>query len=152
MERRRFLEYGLGALMLGAFGCPSETPKNNGYNPNQQARRVQRRGAPITQMPVQQREPNYTTTDFSTDTDEVLLARMIFGEARGESEQGRIAVAYSAVNRLRNPRRFGGDLRAVLLRRAQYSCFNEGDPNRVRLMDPMMLRASGSAFKLQEMF
>jgi len=149
MERRRFLEYGLGALVLTALGCPSETPRNNSkdYLSNQQARLVQRAPAtrspmPAAQLQPQTTEPNYRTNDFSTDSDEVLLARMIFGEARGESYQGRIAVAYSAVNRLQNPGRFGGNLRQVLLRRAQYSCFNLGDPNRTRLMNPMRYDAS----------
>ncbi len=79
---------------------------------------------------------DYCITNFSQDSEENLLARMIFGEARGCSQNERIAVGYTAVNRLQRPRRFGRNLHDVILRPWQYSCFNRNDPNRAQLMDP----------------
>lgn len=79
---------------------------------------------------------NYKTTNFSTDSDEVLLARMIFGEARGCSDKEKIAVAYTALNRVEKKSWYGKDLKGVILKPWQYSCFNENDPNREKLKDP----------------
>ena len=80
---------------------------------------------------------NYKTTDFSEDSDEILLARMIFGEARSCSYMERLAVGFSAVNRVNDGKKWNGEtLSEVLLKPWQYSCFNDGDPNRVKLMDP----------------
>ncbi len=95
-------------------------------------------GYAVEQMvqPVQQHQRNYRTTDFSQDTNEMLLARMIYGEARGCSPQERIAVGFTAVNRAARGRWYGGNLREVILRPHQYSCFNRNDPNRTQLMDP----------------
>lgn len=84
----------------------------------------------------QQIQRDYRTTNFFQDTDEVILARMIFGEARNCTERERIAVGYTAFNRLRQPTRFGRTLSQVILRPSQYSCFNRNDPNREQLMDP----------------
>lgn len=142
MERRRLLGYGLGTTLAFILGCPAD----NNYNFLEQGKQIQRaeqhQRQIAQQTQVQQREPDYRTNDFSNDNDEVLLARMIFGEARGESEQGRIAVAYSAVNRLQNQRRFGRNLHEVILRRSQYTCFNQGNANRIQLMDPLRYDAA----------
>jgi N-acetylmuramoyl-L-alanine amidase len=80
---------------------------------------------------------NYKTKDFSNDSDRVLLARMIFGEARGCSEIEKIAVAYTAMNRLRDGKKWNGErIREVILCPFQYSCFNSEDKNREKLMNP----------------
>ena len=91
-----------------------------------------------TISPQQIAPQDYRTTDFSTDSDEVLLARMIFGEARGCSEIERIAVGYTALNRVNDGKKWNGEtIREVILKPKQYSCFNESDPNRAKLMNPM---------------
>lgn len=58
--------------------------------------------------------------------DRVVLALLIWGESRGESVQGQIAVACVVRNRLK---RTGGRWRDICLAAEQFSCFNEGDPN-----------------------
>ena len=58
-----------------------------------------------------------------------LLARLIYGEARGEPVQGRIAVACVVRNRVRRPSWWGRTWREVMLKPYQFSCFNPGDPN-----------------------
>jgi hypothetical protein len=71
--------------------------------------------------------------------DEDTLARTLYGEARGEPDQGQIAVAWVIRNRAQNPR-FAGDLLGkpgaiarVCLARWQFSCWNENDPNRAKI-------------------
>ena len=67
------------------------------------------------------------------------LARTIFGEARGESDQGKIGVAYTVVNRVsiaqaRGGYWWGNTIREVCLKPSQYSCWNTSDPNRATIL------------------
>ena len=61
-----------------------------------------------------------------------VVARTLWGEARGEGEQGMHAVACVIVNR-RNARR-GSTLSQICRAPLQFSCWNEGDPNRNTLL------------------
>jgi spore germination cell wall hydrolase CwlJ-like protein len=63
-----------------------------------------------------------------------VLARTLWGEARGEGAAGMAAVAAVIVNRLRRPARFGHDVAAVCQAARQFSCWNEGDANRAKLL------------------
>ena len=46
-------------------------------------------------------------------------------------------MAHTAVNRANDGKRWNGEtLRDSILKKWQYSCFNKGDPNRAKLMDP----------------
>jgi len=86
---------------------------------------------------VNTQNTNYKTTDFSGDSDEVLLARMLFGEARNCDLTEKVAVAYTAINRANDGKKENGEnLREVILSDYQYGCFNLKDSNRARLMDP----------------
>lgn len=79
----------------------------------------------------------YRVSDFSKDSDEVLLARMLFGEARNCSDMEKIAVAYTAINRANDGKKWNGEsVRGAILKPWQYSCFNENDSNRDKLMNP----------------
>lgn len=70
---------------------------------------------------------------ISHDVD--ILARTIYGEARGEyvSLSGGlaayIAVANVVVNRSLEPLRYGGSIAAVCQKPYQFSCWNQNDPN-----------------------
>ncbi len=64
----------------------------------------------------------------------IVLALLIWGEARGESVAGQIAVACVVRNRVL---RSGHDWIAVCLAPKQFSCFNADDPNY-----PKILRAA----------
>ena len=64
-----------------------------------------------------------------------ILARTIWGEARGEGIPGMVAVANVIRNRREYPGRWGSTWRSVCLKRWQFSCWNENDPNRQRLID-----------------
>lgn len=64
-----------------------------------------------------------------------LLARCIYGEARGEGIDGMSAVGHVVLNR-REDGRFGKGLKGVILRSKQFSCFNTDDPNFAKLTRP----------------
>lgn len=93
-----------------------------------------------------------------------FMARTIWGEARGEGRQGKYAVAYVIMNRVKaNKKHYGGStIKGVCLKPWQFSCWNKDDPNlpklkAVALGDPIfnecvkitldvMLAASGSNY------
>jgi cell wall hydrolase len=64
-------------------------------------------------------------TAAPTPWDIEVVARTVYGEARGEPPEGRLAVAYSIVNRLASGRWYAGRrLAETVLIRDQYSCWN----------------------------
>jgi hypothetical protein len=73
-----------------------------------------------------ERERNYITDDFWKDKDEVLLARMLLGEAPNCAKIEKIGVVFSVINRLNknNPKRYGGDTyKKIVLKEKSYSSF-----------------------------
>lgn len=75
----------------------------------------------------------HPSDDFTDDSEEVLLARVLFGEARSEPEEGKFAVAYVIKNRVRQKKR---TYHQVILQPFQFSAFNKNDPNYEKLKDP----------------
>ncbi len=63
-----------------------------------------------------------------------VVARTLWGEARGDGVPGMHAVANVIGNRVRNPRWWGRDWIGVCTKPWQFSCWNEGDPNRAKLL------------------
>lgn len=61
----------------------------------------------------------------------IVLALTIWGEARGEPVEGQIAVASVVRNRVL---RLGHEWVRVCLAKGQFSCFNEDDPNRPKIL------------------
>jgi N-acetylmuramoyl-L-alanine amidase len=61
-----------------------------------------------------------------------IMARTIMGEARGEPEEGQIAVAWVILNRAASGKWYGGggDIYSVCRKPYQFSCWNSDDPNR----------------------
>lgn len=74
------------------------------------------------------------------DHDVRMLARTLWGEARGEPTEGQVAVAWVIRNRAERGRFAGrlfgqeGAVAFVCLAPWQFSCWNEGDPNRTKLL------------------
>lgn len=84
---------------------------------------------------------NTCTTGYSKfdtfDKDDVdIMARTIYGEARGESVNGRIAVGWVIRNRAqRSPKyNWSDNIASVCMQKYQFSCWNENDPNRGKLL------------------
>lgn len=84
------------------------------------------------------------------DSDTEVMARTLYGEARGESDQGKTAVGWVIMNRVafaqaRGTYWWGNTIRNVCLKPFQFSCWNLNDPNRriietVRPGDPIFDR------------
>ncbi len=73
-------------------------------------------------------------TSVNKDENIDVLARTLWGEARGESKQGKEAVASVIINRSKLPKRYGGTIKEVCKQRKQFSCWNSGDPNLPKLL------------------
>jgi N-acetylmuramoyl-L-alanine amidase len=74
--------------------------------------------------------PIGTGTTTGIDPDDVdVMARTIMGEARGESDQGKIAVGWVIVNRVKARKWYSGSIFEVCRKPYQFSCWNVGDPN-----------------------
>ena len=67
--------------------------------------------------------------------DLITGAKTVYGEARGESAEGRIAVACVIRNRWLRRFRRARTVAEVCLAPWQFSCWNEQDPNRKILVD-----------------
>jgi hypothetical protein len=80
-----------------------------------------------------------------------VLARTIWGEARGQSRQGKIAVGAVVANRAHAQKsNWGLTVEEVCQKPAQFSCWNEGDPNRAKMLaldpsDPVFFECMGIA-------
>ncbi|MFG6414984.1 cell wall hydrolase [Roseateles sp. DC23W] len=74
-------------------------------------------------------------SDAANGDDTNVLIRTVYGEARGEPEDGMAAVAHVVLNRVRAQRYWGRTITAVCLKPYQFSCWNANDPNRARLLE-----------------
>jgi len=75
--------------------------------------------------------PNRPTMN---DHDVFILARTIYGEARGEDEYGKRLVGFVILNRYRTSYRGKDTIARVCQDKWQFSCWNENDPNRAKLL------------------
>lgn len=81
-----------------------------------------------------------------------ILARTVWGEARGEGTIGMAAVANVVINRVAKPCWWGNDIVSVCQKPWQFSCWNKNDPNLPKLIvvnesDPYFLQANTLASK-----
>lgn len=67
-------------------------------------------------------------------TDQQVLAATVWGEARGDGKAGMEAVACVIMNRAETPGWWGTDARSVCLHQYQFSCWNQDDPNRPKML------------------
>lgn len=77
---------------------------------------------------------NYTQKDLN------VMALTLWGEARNETDEGIIAVAWTIRNRAEadlwndnKPDWWGEGIAGVCLKPWQFSCWNKGDPNRAKI-------------------
>lgn len=77
--------------------------------------------------------------DYAT-YEQAMLALLVWREARGETRQAKIAVAFSVMNRVKNPKWWGTTLGAVIAKKWQYSSMAApGDPNLIQYPLPQDL-------------
>jgi len=74
---------------------------------------------------------------FQTWSELDLLTGVIFGEARGEDWNAKVGVGLTIRTRAEHPGHWGWGLnyRAIILRPKQFSCFNQGDPNLMKIIE-----------------
>lgn len=77
------------------------------------------------------------TGDFRDDTDEMLLARLIFGEAGGEPREAKIWVAWSVINRTTANSWWPKTVKEVILQNGQYDPIRSSDRNYKRIINPL---------------
>ena len=82
-------------------------------------------------------EKSYKTNDFSKDDKYTLMARLMLGETEGETKQEKTLIGYAVMNRVKQQTWYGKTINEVILKPAQYSCFNKGNPNLKKMQDPM---------------
>ncbi|MCR9255657.1 MAG: cell wall hydrolase [Alphaproteobacteria bacterium] len=75
-----------------------------------------------------------TTSPPFTPEDLDIMARTIWGEARGEGIAGQRAVAHVIVNRARRGGWWGDTIAEVCRKPYQFSAWNPGDPNRRKML------------------
>ena len=81
--------------------------------------------------------PKTDETDFASDSDVILLARAIYGEARGQIEKNPDYVYGSTRSIITRANRKGVRIRDIMLKNKAYSCFNPDDANYQKLRDPL---------------
>src|SRR5262245_20911607 len=69
-----------------------------------------------------------------TSDDLDVMARPVWGEARGEPLDGKTAVAWVIKNRADHPGWWGHGIAGVCRQPWQFSCWNPDDPNRAKLI------------------
>lgn len=62
------------------------------------------------------------------------LARTLWGEARGDVSEGRVAIAWVVTNRVARDSWYGNTVEEVCRYPKQFSCWNNGDPNLPKLL------------------
>lgn len=72
------------------------------------------------------------------DPDVIYAAQTVYGEARGESWNAKLAVAHVIVNRKKAKRKyFGRSIKTIVQKPQQFSCWNHRDLNRSKIHDPL---------------
>ena len=72
------------------------------------------------------------SSEIQESTDIAFIALTVYREARGEMDAGKLAVAFSIVQRVKNPSWWGKNALGVVSHPDQYSSMTvEGDPNLV---------------------
>lgn len=70
-------------------------------------------------------------------SDQEVVARTLWGEARSQGVMGMVAVACVIMNRSHNPGWWGSNLRGVCTAPLQFSCWNDNDPQEKRMRSPI---------------
>jgi N-acetylmuramoyl-L-alanine amidase len=84
----------------------------------------------ISRLPL---EIDYKIEGESIPQEIDILARTMYGEARGEDDKGKAAVAWVVRNRAERGGWWGDDIAEVCLKPYQFSCWNQNDPNRKKI-------------------
>jgi len=82
-----------------------------------------------------------------TDKEVDLMTRVLYGEARGENEEGQRNIIHTIINRAEDSKkRFGPTYGEILIRPFQFSCMNPDDPNY-----PLILKLDKKSLTFQKL-
>jgi spore germination cell wall hydrolase CwlJ-like protein len=82
-------------------------------------------------------DPKWTGS-FDDDPEDILLARLIFGEARNQPREAKAGVVWTVKNRLRAQRSdWGFSYHEVIQKPGQYAAMDKRDNNFPKLIDPL---------------
>jgi murein DD-endopeptidase MepM/ murein hydrolase activator NlpD len=91
---------------------------------------------PYTDIPSLELSIITEIIDPETQKEIDALARTLYGEARGENEKSKRAVAWTIRNRTGKNKWWGHTFYEVTHKDKQYSCWNKGDPNYHKVHNP----------------
>ncbi len=78
------------------------------------------------------------TGDFYDDSEEMILARLVFGEARSQIREAKIWVASVVPNRIDAKTWWGSTIHDVILKDQQFESFNKDNKNRSFIENPLI--------------
>lgn len=87
------------------------------------------------------------TGDFRDDTEDMLLARLIFGEASGEPREAKIWVAWSVINRTTANSWWPDTIKEAILQEGQYDPFRPSNDAYNRIINPLNYKNETEADK-----
>ena len=77
------------------------------------------------------------TDDFLDDSEEIILARLIFGEANGQPREAKEWVGWTVINRSRAKSWWPNNIHGVILQSGQYDAFKTNSPVYKKIVDPL---------------
>lgn len=77
------------------------------------------------------------TGDFLDDPEEMILSRLIFGEANGEPREAKEWVGWSVINRTKAKSWWPDTIHGVILQVGQYDPFKTNDGNYKKIINPL---------------
>ena len=77
------------------------------------------------------------TGNFYDDTEAIILARLIFGEANGQPHEAKTWVGWSVINRTKAKSWWPDNIHGVILQTGQYDPFKHNDPNFPKIISPL---------------
>ncbi len=81
------------------------------------------------------KDPEWTK-NFTDDTEEMLLARLILGEAENQSKETKIWVGGAVLNRVK-AKAWPDSIHEVILQKGQYDPFKASDRNFIKITNPL---------------
>ena len=91
------------------------------------------------------------TGDFRDDHDDILLSRLIFGEAENQSKEAKIWIGGSVLNRI-NAHAWPDTIQKVIRQKGQYDPFKEKDKNFKKIIDPLAKADKGRKKSWEESY
>jgi len=87
------------------------------------------------------------TGDFLDDPEEIILARLIFGEANNQPREAKEWVGWSVINRIKAKSWWPKTIHGVILQAGQYDPFKQTDSNFLKIINPLGYKNVGELDK-----